>query len=89
METTLPYEWPFALDILKKQYDAIPSQRLLAFQSQYFNSVGFNMRLNLFGQEGYMTIDPKNIEVIISTNFESQFLWHWSFLGNGESILLS
>ncbi|KAE8443610.1 hypothetical protein EG329_001543 [Mollisiaceae sp. DMI_Dod_QoI] len=70
METTLPYNWPFALDVLKKQYDAIPSQRLLAFQSQYFNKIGPNMRLGLFGQEGYMTTDPKNIEAILSTHFE-------------------
>ncbi|CZR65420.1 related to cytochrome P450 CYP4/CYP19/CYP26 subfamilies [Phialocephala subalpina] len=70
METTLPYHWPFALDILKKQYDAIPSQRLLAFQSQYFDKIGPNMRLGLFGQEGYMTTDPKNVEAILSTHFE-------------------
>lgn len=70
METTLPYSWPFALDVLKKQYDAIPSQRLLAFQSQYFDKIGPNMRLGLFGQDGYMTTDPKNIEAILSTYFE-------------------
>jgi hypothetical protein len=62
METKLPYEWPFALDILKRQYDALPSQRLLAFQSQYFDRLGANMQLMLFGQVGYMTTDPKNIE---------------------------
>jgi len=70
METLLPYKWPFALDILKRQYDALPSQRLLAFQSQYFNELGLNMQLMLFGQTGYMTIDPKNIEAILSTRFE-------------------
>ena len=70
METKLPYKWPFALDILKRQYDALPSQRLLAFQSQYFNRIGPNMKLGLFGQEGYMTTDPKNIEAILSTHFE-------------------
>ncbi|RDW82928.1 hypothetical protein BP5796_04419 [Coleophoma crateriformis] len=70
METKLPYHWPFALDILKKQYDALPSQRLLAFQSQYFDRIGPNMKLGLFGQDGYMTTDPKNIEAILSTHFE-------------------
>jgi len=72
METTLPSDWPFALDILKKQYDALPSQRVLAFQSQYFDEIGPNMRLGLFGQEGYMTTDPKNIESILSTRFEGR-----------------
>lgn len=70
METKLPYKWPFALDILKRQYDALPSQRLLAFQSQYFDKMGPNMLLMLFGQVGYMTTDPKNIESILSTHFE-------------------
>lgn len=73
METALPYRWPFALDVLKKQYDALPSQRLLTFQSQYFDEIGPNMRLGLFGQDGYMTIDPKNIETILSTHFEGMY----------------
>jgi cytochrome P450 len=70
METQLPYKWPFALDILKRQYDTLPSRRLLAFQSQFFDTIGPNMLLKLFGQVGYMTIDPKNIEAILSTRFE-------------------
>ena len=70
METAFPYKWPFALDLLKKQYGTIPSQRLLAFQSQYFDEIEPNMRLGLFGQEGYMTTDPKNVGAILSTNFE-------------------
>lgn len=70
MESRLPYKWPFALDILKLQYDALPSQRLLAFQSKYFDRVGQNMTFNLFGKTGYMTTDPKNIEAILCTYFE-------------------
>ncbi|KAF2730157.1 cytochrome P450 [Polyplosphaeria fusca] len=70
MEVMLPYKWPFALDVLKKQYDALPSQRLLAFQSQYFDRLGPNFKLMLFGNEGYMTTDPKNIEAVLSTRFE-------------------
>ncbi len=70
METVIPYSWPLALDLLKKQYDALPSRRILAFQSQYFNQIGPNMRIRLFGGDGYVTIDPKNIEAILSTHFE-------------------
>ncbi|PSN66381.1 cytochrome P450 [Corynespora cassiicola Philippines] len=70
MQTKFPSKWPFALDILKKQYDALPSKRLLAFQSQYFDKIGPNMELKLFGAAGYMTTDPKNIESLLSTNFE-------------------
>lgn len=70
METKLPYKWPFALDILKRQYDVLASQRLLKFQSRYFDEFGPNMRIMLFGHVGYVTADPKNIESILSTRFE-------------------
>ncbi|KAG9231002.1 cytochrome P450 [Amylocarpus encephaloides] len=69
MEAKVPYRWPLALDVLKLQYDALPSQRLLEFQSKYFK-IAPSMRLKLFGQTGYMTTDPKNIEAILSTRFE-------------------
>ncbi|KAE8146091.1 cytochrome P450 [Aspergillus avenaceus] len=70
METWLPYKWPLALDVLKRQYDAPPDQRLLLFMSQYFDRVGPNMTFKLFGNQGYFTADPKNVESILSTNFE-------------------
>ncbi|KAJ5938395.1 Cytochrome P450 E-class CYP52 [Penicillium verhagenii] len=70
METWIPYKWPWALDILKRQYDALPDQRILMFQSQYFDRIGPNMTFKLFGKQGYLTADPKNVESILSTNFE-------------------
>jgi cytochrome P450 len=88
METKLPYKWPFALDILKRQYDALPSQRLLAFQSQYHDRIGLNTRFRLFGAEGYVTTDPKNMESLLSMRFEDWGLGTRSgglypLLGNG------
>ena len=74
METKLPYKWPLALDILKRQYDALPSQKLLAFQAQFFDRIGKNMELKLFGNVGYLSIDPKNIEAVLSTRFEGMQL---------------
>lgn len=56
-----------ALDILKRQYDALPDQRLLAFQSPYMEKMP-NMKLHLLGNVGYMTTDPKNVEAILNTN---------------------
>lgn len=69
MEIVLPYKWPFALDILKRQYDALIDQRLLAFQSPYMEKLP-NMKLHLLGNVGYMTTDPKNVKAILLTNFE-------------------
>lgn len=69
METKLPYKWPLALDILKRQYDALPSQRLLAFQTQYIEKMP-NMEVALFGAKGYLVTDPRNVESLLSTRFE-------------------
>ena len=70
MGAKLPYQWPFALDLLKRQYDANKTQRLLAFQTPYFDKLGPNIELRLFGAVGYLTFDPKNLEAILSTKFE-------------------
>ncbi|KAL8888941.1 MAG: hypothetical protein Q9192_006101 [Flavoplaca navasiana] len=69
MENVLPYKWPLALDILKRQYDVLPSQRLLASYTEDMEKMP-NFEIHLFGQIGYMTIDPKNIESMLSTRFE-------------------
>lgn len=69
MKDVLPYKWPLALDILKRQYDVLPSQRLLASYSQDIDKMP-NMEIHLFGQVGYLTIDPRNIESMLSTRFE-------------------
>lgn len=70
MGSKFPYKWPFALDLLKRQYDANKTQRLLAFQTPYFDRLGPNIELRLFGEVGYLTFDPENLEAILSTNFE-------------------
>ena len=72
METWIPYRWPLALDILKRQYDVLSEQRLLLFQSQFYDRIGPNMTFRLLGSRGYLTADPKNIESILSTNFEAE-----------------
>lgn len=73
METWIPYKWPLALDILKRQYDALPDQRILLFQSQFFDKIGPNMTFKLLGSQGYLTADPKNVESILSTKFEGSY----------------
>ncbi|KAL8860674.1 MAG: hypothetical protein Q9178_003027 [Gyalolechia marmorata] len=65
----LPYKWPLALDILKRQYDVLPSQRLLASYSKDIDKMP-NMEIHLFGQVGYLTTDPRNLESMLSTRFE-------------------
>lgn len=74
METKFPHKWPLALDVLKRQYDANSDRHLMAFQSKFFDKIGPNMELKLFGAVGYMTIEPDNVEAILSTRFEGMNL---------------
>lgn len=64
----VPYKWPFALDILKKQYDALPKKQLLEFQTPYVTAAG-TIRVTLLG-EGYILTDPVNLNAILDTNFD-------------------
>lgn len=59
------------LDILKRQYDALPSRKLLAFQSQFLEEMP-TMQLHLFGSVGYMITDPRNVESLVSTRFDGE-----------------
>ena len=78
IEKKLPYKWPLALDIFKRQYDAAKAGKLMAFQADYFEEtkVGQTFQVKLLGTVGYFTTDPKNIEAIVSTNFEGVYHLH-------------
>ena len=65
----VPYKWPLALDLLKRQYDILFSDHTFERLTPYFGIAG-TCCIHLFGQTGYFTTDPENIEAILSTNFE-------------------
>ncbi|SPO05308.1 related to cytochrome P450 alkane hydroxylase [Cephalotrichum gorgonifer] len=64
----LPYKWPFGLDLLKRQYDALPSGRLLEYQTKYLDTAP-TIRIDIIG-EGYILTDPVNIEAVLNSRFE-------------------
>ncbi|KAL2203576.1 hypothetical protein CC79DRAFT_1399903 [Sarocladium strictum] len=68
VQATLPYKWPFAIDLLSIQYDALSSGRLLEFQSRFFD-IAPTVRIDILG-EGYIVNDPVNLETILFTRFE-------------------
>ena len=70
MKAKFPYQWPWALDLLYRQYNAHKTQRLLAAQTPYFDELGLSIEMRLFGDVGYLTFDPSNLEAILSTHFE-------------------
>ncbi|KAG9228053.1 cytochrome P450 [Amylocarpus encephaloides] len=81
LKKRLPYRWPLALDVFKRQYDALMAGKLLASQAEFFDEtqVGQTFEVKLLGRVGYFTTDPKNIEAIVSTHFEGNMpLADWS-----------
>lgn len=75
-EKQLPYKWPLAFDVFKRQYDALVAGCLLAFQADYFEktAVGQTFQVKLLGSIGYFTTDPENLESILQTRFEGKTL---------------
>ncbi|KAI1100875.1 cytochrome P450 [Jackrogersella minutella] len=65
---TIPHKWPFAIDVLKKQYDALPTKRLLEFQTPYI-TIAPTIRVTVLGN-GFILTDPANIDAILDKNFE-------------------
>lgn len=72
MQATLPYKWPFALDLLIKQYNALPSGRLLEFQTPFLATAP-TIRISILG-DGYILTDPLNINAVLNTHFDDYVL---------------
>ncbi len=70
MRARFPCRWPLGLDVLYAQYNAIVEKRLLAFQQRYLDDLGPNLELQILGSVGYTTLDPQNVEAILSSRFE-------------------
>lgn len=68
VHATLPYKWPFALDLLIKQYRALPSGRLLEFQSSFLATAP-TIRISILG-DGFILTDPANIDAVVNIHFE-------------------
>lgn len=72
VQATLPYKWPFALDLLIKQYNALPSGRLLEFQTPFLATAP-TIRISILG-DGYILTDPVNINAVLNTHFDDYIL---------------
>ena len=83
----MPYKWPLALDILKRQFDALFSDHAFERLNESFG-IAKTVRIDLFGARGHFTTDPENVEAILSTHFEdynlgSRRLATFPLLGEG------
>jgi hypothetical protein len=66
---TLPYKWPLALDLLYTAYLQAMEGRILRFFTNLVQSMPPTFEQKLLGLSGIDTVDPKNIEAVLSTQF--------------------
>ncbi|CAF9923181.1 MAG: hypothetical protein ALECFALPRED_002318 [Alectoria fallacina] len=69
----LPNQWPLGIDWIRKLWHSDSEQHLLAFLCSIAD--GYEPRNNLFqyllvGPRAYHVLDPKNLEAVLSTNFQ-------------------
>jgi hypothetical protein len=61
--------WPLGLDMLLQALKSSGQDRILQFFVRVADQSGTTFEQNLLGGRGVNTIDPQNIEAILSTNF--------------------
>ncbi|MCJ1377635.1 hypothetical protein MMC17_000730 [Xylographa soralifera] len=66
----LLYKWPLALDVVKRGFAAGRQKKLLSLFTDYFAMLGPTVELTILGGTGYATMDPENIEAVLSSQFE-------------------
>ena len=66
----IPAKWPLGIDVLRAQLAAIADNRLFAYQQPFIDSLRPTFMIKMLGATGYTTIDPKNLEAMLSTRFE-------------------
>lgn len=70
MAVNYPVKWPLGLDVLAGEYQANADQRLFALgQQPTMDWLGPNFAMKLLGTTGYLTMDPENVEAILSSKF--------------------
>ena len=71
----LSYKWPFALDVVRRGFRAGRQGKLLALFGWYFGQLGPTVELTILGGTGYATMDPENVETLLSTGFDGTTLY--------------
>ncbi|MCJ1248128.1 hypothetical protein MMC30_005343 [Trapelia coarctata] len=66
----LYYKWPLALDLLVEAFTADQAGAILGFFLSIIERTGTTFEQVLLGTRGIDTIDPKNLEAVLSTQFD-------------------
>ena len=53
-----------------KGFKAARRKKLLDLMTDYFEATGRTLEINLLGGKGFATMEPENVETILSTKFD-------------------
>lgn len=67
---TLLSDWPLGLDLIVSAFQAAKQGRILQYFDALVSRTGHTFEQRLLGVSGIDTIDPDNIEAILSTQFK-------------------
>ena len=70
----LKNEFPLGLDRLKQIFDADADSRLMALFLMHFRMWGDTLEQVFLGTQAFGTIDPINLEAILSTKFKGSLI---------------
>lgn len=68
----LPYKWPLALDIVFDAFRIIGEKQALQYFVDIFERIGPTFEQHILGAKGIDTVEPENLESVLSTNFASK-----------------
>ena len=71
----LSYKWPFGLDVIRRGFRAGRQGKLLALFGWYFGQLGPTVEFTILGGTGYATMDPENVETLLSSRFDGTTLY--------------
>ena len=64
--------WPLGLQLITQAFRVASEQRLLRMLNDIVDRTGTTFEQNLLGMRGIDTVDPVNIEAILSKQFTGQ-----------------
>ncbi|KAL8952825.1 MAG: hypothetical protein Q9222_001260 [Ikaeria aurantiellina] len=65
----LQYKWPFALDLVIEAFRVIAEKKALQWFVEIFERTGPTFEQNVLGVKGIDTVEPDNLESILSSQF--------------------
>ncbi|KAL8865401.1 MAG: hypothetical protein Q9174_006903, partial [Haloplaca sp. 1 TL-2023] len=88
MQSRFPCKLPLGVDVLRSQWYANKDRRLFAFQQPFIDKLGSTFEISILGSVGVTTLDPENVEFVLSSRFDDYALGSrrgamFPFIGEG------